>query len=424
MSQFLMPSLGSDMTSGTLVEQSIAPGQSFKRGDVIAAVETQKGVIEVEVFEDGTLDRWLVDLGTEVPVGMPLALIAQEGDPKPEIPPEPKPPEPPDLPEVPFEPIPEPDTPPDITPPPPDTQPPVEIVTPPPQAIESPGQTTLPPPQATRPRITPAARRLARESGLDLARHAPKDRQVLNRKQVECMVATSEKTRDGPAAKPDAGTEMRKAIAAAMSRSKKEIPHYYLAHQVDLTAAEAFLTKVNADRAPEDRLLMGALAARAIALALKKYPEFNGHHDGMGFHPVDRVHLGIAIHLRTGGLVAPALFDADSRNVDDLMTALSDLVTRVRAGRFKARELTDATITLTSLGARGIDQVTGVIYPPQVAIVGMGTPRLQPMVHDGQVTPRLSAALTLAADHRVSDGHRGALFLKAIDAKLQEPETL
>lgn len=413
MSQFLMPSLGSDMISGTLVEQTIAPGQTFKRGDVIAAVETQKGVIEVEVFQTGTLDRWLVDLGTEVPVGAPLALIAQEDEPepaKPEIPPEPKPPEPPEKPEVPFDPIPEPDTPPDTTPPAPDTQPPVEAV--------------VPPTQATRAKITPAARRLARKTGIDLATLTASPDQILNRQHIERLAASSQKSRDGPSANTDPTTEMRKAIAAAMSRSKKEIPHYYLAHQVDLTAADAHLAKMNADRAPEDRLLMGALAARAIALALKKYPEFNGHYDTKGFQPADTVHLGIAIHLRTGGLVAPALFDADSRTADDLMAGLSDLVSRVRAGRFKARELTDATITLTSLGARGVDQVTGVIYPPQVAIIGMGTPRLQPMIHDGQVAPRLAADLTLAADHRVSDGHRGALFLKTIDTRLQEPEAL
>ena len=412
MSQFLMPSLGSDMTSGTLVEQTIAPGHTFKRGDVIAAVETQKGVIEVEVFEDGTLDHWLIDLGTEVPVGAPLAQLAQEGDPKsamPEIPHEPEPYEPSKTPEVACEPTRKPETPPDTAPAPPATLPP-----------SGPRMT---PARATRPRITPAARRLARETGIDLSRHAPEHSKILNRQYVERLTTTSEKTRDGPIIKPDAATEMRKAIAAAMTRSKREIPHYYLAHQVDLTAADAHLSQVNADRAPQDRLVMGALAARAIALALKKYPEFNGHYDN-AFRPADAVHIGIAIHLRTGGLVAPALFDADTRTTDDLMQSLSDLVTRVRDGRFKARELSDATITLTSLGARGVDQVTGVIYPPQVAIIGMGTPRLQPAIHDGTVTPRLSAALTLAADHRVSDGHRGALFLKAIDAKLQEPDTL
>ncbi|MCK8462452.1 2-oxo acid dehydrogenase subunit E2 [Aliiroseovarius sp. S1339] len=424
MSQFLMPSLGADMTSGKLVEQTIAAGEAFQRGDVIAAVETQKGVIEVEVFEDGVLDRWLVDLGTEVPVGMPLAVIAHEGDPQPdhpEIPSEPKPPMPPDIPVVRAEPDPtqEP-TPPETVPLPPEPQPQLGELSPTTASETS----ATPYVGATRPRITPAARRLAAELGIDPAGLTLATDQILNRQQIEQLAVTLAETRDSPAPKSDAAGEMRKAIAAAMTRSKREIPHYYLAHQVDLTTADAYLTKLNAERAPTTRLLMGALFARAIALALTKFPEFNGHYKTDGFCPAEAVHLGIAIHIRTGGLVAPALFDAETRTADDLMQGLSDLVSRVRAGRFKARELSDATITMTSLGARGVDLVTGVIYPPQVAIVGVGTPRLRPMVHDEHVVPRLSATLSLAADHRVSDGHRGALFLRAIDTKLQEPQNL
>ena len=413
MSQFLMPSLGSDMTSGTLVEQTIAAGETFKRGDVIAAVETQKGVIEVEVFENGTLESWLVDLGTEVPVGTPLATLAQEDEPKkpvePDIPPEPAPPARPDTPDIPPEPMPEPDpAPPETVPVPPEIEPLIDGA-----------KLTKP-----RPRITPAARRLAAKRGINLAELTLDPKRIVNRRSIERLAATTQRSRDGPAMKRDPASEMRKAIAAAMTRSKREIPHFYLAHLIDLTAVDAFLSQTNADKPPEDRLVMGALTARAIALALKKYPEFNGHFTADGFQPSDAVHLGVAIHIRSGGLVAPALFDAGTRPLNDLMAGLSDLVSRVRAGRFKARELSDATITMTSLGARGVDQVTGVIYPPQVAIVGVGTPRFEPMVHDGKVVPRLASTLTLAADHRVSDGHRGALFLKTIDAKLQEPESL
>lgn len=417
MSQFLMPSLGADMETGTLVEQLIAPGQAFKRGDVIAAVETQKGVIEVEVFEDGVLESWLVALGTEVPVGAALAALAQEGDPKPaqpEIPPEPAPPTRPDTPEILPEPTPVPDSePPETVPIPPEVEPPIDT------AVFA---------AASRPKITPAARRLAAQSGVDLTTLATNPDKIITRQHIENLAAIAANPREGPTitsdVKPAATSEMRKAIAAAMTRSKREIPHYYLAHQVDLTAADAYLTKENENREPDARLLMGVLTSRAIALSLKKYPEFNGHYKENEFHPSKAVHLGIAIHLRTGGLVAPALFDAESRTAHDLMAGLSDLVTRVRAGRFKARELTDATITMTSLGARGVDQVTGVIYPPQVAIIGVGTPRLTPSIHDGQVAARVTTNLTLAADHRVSDGHRGALFLKAIDTKLQEPDTL
>jgi pyruvate dehydrogenase E2 component (dihydrolipoamide acetyltransferase) len=352
-----------------------------------------------------------------VPVGAPLAALAQEGDPKPvrpEIPPETAPATRPETPEIAPEPTPVPDTEaPETVPMPPEIEPPVDTV-----------DLTA----TSRPKITPAARRLAAQTGLDLGTLTSDPDKIITRQHIENLAAIAADPHEGPTVttgvKPDSTSEMRKAIAAAMTRSKREIPHYYLAHLVDLTAADTYLTSVNANRQPDARLLMGILTARAIALALTKYPEFNGHYDADGFRPADAVHLGIAIHIRTGGLVAPALFDVESRKIDDLMAGLNDLVTRVRAGRFKARELSDATITMTSLGARGVDQVTGVIYPPQVAIVGVGTPRLTPAVHDGQVKPRLTTSLTLAADHRVSDGHRGALFLKAIDTKLQEPDTL
>ncbi len=404
MSAFLMPSLGADMEAGTLVEQLIAAGDPVKRGDVIGAVETQKGVIEIEAFETGVLTEWLVTLGTEVPVGTPLAMIrtGAQDEPEPDEPLEPDEPEtePPELPEpeepIPDEPIPE--------------DPP----------YEDPGPSEPIPEMPTydpqmRLRITPAARRLAAQRGVDPATLKLPEGRAITRADILGMAPTT---------KPPPPSDMRAAIAAAMSRSKREIPHYYLAHMVDLTVVDGFVTALNKDRPPENRILLGAAMAKAVALALKKYPEFNGHNEDGLFTPSKPVHLGLAINIRGGGLVAPALFDAQNKTLEALMQDMSDLVTRVRAGRFRARELSDATITLTSLGDRGVDELYGVIYPPQVAIVGVGTPRLYPMIEAGQVAPRLAARITLAADHRVSDGHRGALFLKAIDKHLQEPDTL
>ena len=396
MSQFLMPSLGADMEAGTLVEQLIAPGQPVKRGDVIGAVETQKGVIEIEVFEDGVLDDWLVEIGTEVPVGTPLASIRRADA---------RPSEGSIVSERTSRDTPQPETMPKSEEKPPQ---PASAV------IKATVIDAVPQPKI-RPRITPSARRLAAEKGVDLTALTVKPGSTITRADVEAMQAS---------VKPEPLSDMRAAIGAAMSRSKREIPHYYLSHRVDLSAADAFVTLANANREPADRLLISALYAKAIARALSKYPEFNGHFLDGQFHQGDTVNLGLATHIRGGGLVAPALFDAQSQTVDALMQAMRDLVMRVRAGRFRARELSDATVTLTSLGDRGVDQLLGVIYPPQVAIIGMGTPRLQPIVHDAKVTTRLGATLTLAADHRVSDGHRGALFLRTIDKLLQAPETL
>ena len=217
---------------------------------------------------------------------------------------------------------------------------------------------------------------------------------------------------------------MRKAIAAAMVRSKREIPHYYLSHSVDMTDVLAWLGATNAARSPTERLLPVVLLLKAVALALREMPEFNGVYGEGGFTASGSIHVGTAIAIRGGGLIAPAIHDADRLSLVDLMAALRDLVSRVRAGRLRSSELTDPTITVSSLGERGVDGLFGVIYPPQVALVGFGTPVLRPWIRDGVVVPRSVMVVTLAADHRVSDGHRGALLLLEIERLLREPEML
>lgn len=396
MTQFVMPSLGADMEDGVLVEQLIAVGEPVNRGDIIAAVETQKGAIEIEVFESGVLDKWLVPLGTKVPVGTPIAEIRSSettiSQDKPEMP---------------------------------------QLVDPVPlphdarQQIESsskPIQPEIPhhaPPSAMdhtdegRQRVTPAARRHAAKTDFDLT--------TLGRDRI---IALADLPQNHTSPDPTPLSGMRQAIAAAMSRSKREIPHYYLSDTINLTAAQAFVADHNAELPPEKRLLVGALFIRAIAQATFKFTEFNGHFENDQFVHNPKPHVGMAINLRGGGLVAPALHDADTGSLDDLMYRLRDLVERVRQGRFRARELSDPTITLTSLGDRGVTGITGVIFPPQVAIIGIGTPTWQPVVSDRKIVARLGATITLAADHRVSDGHRGAGFLRAIISNLQKPENL
>ena len=417
MSAFLMPSLGADMEAGTLVEQLLSPGDNVKRGDVIAAIETQKGVIEIEVFEDGVLEDWLVDLGTKVPVGTPLAMIRSTSDSAaadPETPdtPEPEAPQPHDPKPAPVpreDPAPH-----DPAPQGPGPEVPVPEGPFPEIPVPEDRARTEAKPVRSRQRISPAARRLAAQTGVDPSRLGPGTGKPITRSDIAALA------RDHTPAQSD----MRAAIAAAMSRSKREIPHYYLSHTVDLTKADSFITAENATRAPGDRLLLGALYLKALARAVKKVPEMNGTFEEGEFHQSEAVHTGLAIALRSGGLVAPALFDADTQNLDELMTSMRDLIARVRAGRYRARELSEATITLSSLGDRGVDQLYGVIYPPQVAIVGIGTPALRPWVEGAKVVPRLTATLTLAADHRVSDGRRGALFLATIAKHLQTPERL
>jgi pyruvate dehydrogenase E2 component (dihydrolipoamide acetyltransferase) len=217
---------------------------------------------------------------------------------------------------------------------------------------------------------------------------------------------------------------MRAAIAAAVTRSKREIPHYYLAHDIDLQAAMVWLQQLNAQRTVAERLLPATLLIKAIATALASHREFNGFYLDGRAAPSDAIHVGIVTALRGGGLLAPAIPDANTRPLDALNTALLDVVHRARTGGVRASELTDATISVTSLGDRGVGAVYGVIYPPQVAIIGIGTITDRPWAVQGMLDVRPVVTITLAADHRVSDGHRGGLFLSTIRDLLQHPEAL
>jgi pyruvate dehydrogenase E2 component (dihydrolipoamide acetyltransferase) len=230
----------------------------------------------------------------------------------------------------------------------------------------------------------------------------------------------------GPAAKPapSRADAMRQTIAAAMARSKREIPHYYLAEDIPLAAAVELLARLNANRSIADRLLLAPLLLRAVALSLKRYPELNGFYRGGGFAPGAGIHLGVAISLRTGGLLAPALRDAADKDLGTLNRELLDLVQRTRAGSLKSSELSDATITVTNLGDQGVHSVFPIIYPPQVAIVGFGRVVERPWVVDGTLRAVPLVGASLGADHRVSDGHRGGLFLAALRELLQQPDEL
>ncbi len=412
MYEFRMPSLGADMESGTLVEWLKKPGDAISRGDIVAVVETEKGAVEIEIFMSGTLDQWLVQEGQTVPVGMPLALIATEKEEK--------------APSI-------------SAPAPRPASEKAEAPPPVPAAVQAQPLpvTQAPPPVAlaaeARIKASPAARAYAREHGIDLAAITPgTPGGAILRADAERGAALQTQAPATPtpasARRSKHGFDfdkMRHAIAAAMARSKREIPHYYLSTQINLRHATAWLTETNANRQPERRLLMNVLLLKAVAQAVKAYPRFNGFYLNDAFTQAQGIHLGPAISIRGGGLVAPAMHDCDQKSLDEIMTSLRDLVARVRAGSIRSSEMSDPTITVTALGERGVDAVFGVIYPPQVAIVGFGAPHLAPVAHaDGGLAVEPVILASLAADHRVTDGHLGARFLSQIAALLQEPEKL
>jgi pyruvate dehydrogenase E2 component (dihydrolipoamide acetyltransferase) len=217
---------------------------------------------------------------------------------------------------------------------------------------------------------------------------------------------------------------MRKAIGALMARSKREVPHYYLTDVVDLAAATEWLRRHNQDLPVSERVVVAALLCKATALAARQVPELNGYWVDEAFEPAEAVHLGVAVSLRGGGLVTPAIHDAASLTVPETMAALRDLVERARRGVLHRRELTEGTLTVTNLGERGAESVLGVIFPPQVGLVGFGRPVDRVVAVDGLVGVRPTTTVTLSGDHRASDGHRGGVFLEAIHTLLEHPEDL
>jgi pyruvate dehydrogenase E2 component (dihydrolipoamide acetyltransferase) len=217
---------------------------------------------------------------------------------------------------------------------------------------------------------------------------------------------------------------MREAIAAAMSRSKHEIPHYYLSHTVDVTPATQWLAAHNAAAPVTQRLLFAALLIKAVALACRELKGFSGYYRDGRYEEAPAVHVGVAVALRGGGLVAPAITDTAEKSLVALMDDFRALVTRARAGRLRASELAAPTIILTSLGEDSVDAVFPIIQPPQVAIVGAGSVVERPWIADGEVVARQVLTLSLGADHRVTDGRLGAQFLARIAAKLVKPGSL
>lgn len=392
MSLFRMPSLGADMEAGTLVEWLIRPGDLIQSGDIVAVVETQKGAIEVEIFDACEVIELLASAGDELPVGAPMAVIKKAGETLEDLAPE----------EI-------------------ETR---EGKTPPPSELQSSVATI------TKPRETglasPAARRRAREAGLDvttIAGSGPGGAVRLADVEIELAGAAS-RSRPTPEDKRPDQSPMRAAVSAAVVRSKQEIPHYYLSHEIDLQPATDWLTKFNARRPPSERLILGALLIKATALAARKAPQINGVWKDSVYCPSQSVHTGVAISLREGGLVAPALIGAAEVDLTGIMANMKDLVKRARTGRLRSSEFSSPTITVSSLGDRGVDALYGIIFPPQAALVGFGTPKEKPWVVEGRIEPRLIVQATLSADHRVSDGRIGARFMAEIAAYLQKPEEL
>lgn len=388
MIEFKLPSLGSDMDQGKLLAWHVKPGDAIRSGQVVAVVDTSKAAVDVEIWNDGTVFELVVQPGETVPVGAVLATLLEPGETAEHARQMQRS---------------------NAAPPPAPAVPGIGV-----------GSAAGAAP-AGRRRVSPAARKHAEDAGIDLAGvtgTGPDGAVTLQ--DVEHAIHAAP-----PApAPPDRHREMRKSIAAAMSRSKREIPHYYLSETVPMRRAQEWLAEANARRPVTERLLMATLQLKAVALALQDYPDLNGFFRDGAHQGSMQAHVGVAIALRQGGLIAPALHDVAAKPLEQLMRELADLVRRARAGSLRSSEMSAPTITVTNLGEQGVEAVFGVIYPPQVALVGFGRIGERAWASGGGLYAMPVTTASLAADHRVSDGHRGALFLADLRERLQRPAEL
>jgi pyruvate dehydrogenase E2 component (dihydrolipoamide acetyltransferase) len=410
-SEVVMPQMGADMTEGTLLHWLKHEGDAVARGDIIAEIETDKANVEIEAFEAGIFRKTLASEGDVIPIGGIIAIVAGADD--------------------------------DISAYASGSAatasaaaaagPAATAVAAAPAAIRAPQRTVLTAAQPAnghgRLRISPVARRIADERGIDIGaiRGTGPDGRII-RRDVEAYAAAPQAAparagrTPGAAAPAPAASKMRQAIARRMSQSKREAPHYYLLIDVDMTDAVAFRKQAN-EVFPEDgRISINDLIVKAAALALQTHPMFNatiaGGEAQAELHAEQNICIGIALE---SGLIAPALLDAGSKPLPQLAREARDLAARAKGGSLRPDEMSAGTFTISNLGAYGVETLIAIIQPPQTAILGVGAVTAQPAVHDGAITIRQMMKAALSADHRITDGAQGAQFLAEIKRVLEHP---
>jgi pyruvate dehydrogenase E2 component (dihydrolipoamide acetyltransferase) len=493
--EIVMPQMGAEMEEGTLIRWLKKPGEYVRRGEIVAEIETDKATVDLESFEEGYFLGGVVPEGTKVPVGTVIGYLGAQGEPLPGAPaaapppaaPAPTPAEAPPSPAAarpaaeaaPVQaaaeaPAPPPRAAPVPPPPPPVAPPEREAPAPPAPAVREPAiaadgraaaartPTMTPPPPGARLRVSPVARSIAEELGIDLrqVRGSGPDGRIMRRDVEEyarahgllpgAPVPTAVPPAPPPppaAAPPPAAvppapeaampapappaaapaveplSRMRQAIARRMAAAKREIPHYYITVTVDMTAALAFRRQVNAALPEDAQLTVTDLLVKACALALERHPRFNMAYTEEGLRRREAINIGIAVALEDG-LVAPAVLNCQGKSLGALAREAHDLVQRARGGRLRPAELSEGTFTISNLGMYGVETLIAIIQPDQSAILGVGAVEPRPVVRDGQVVVREMMTLALSADHRVTDGAEGARFLAEIKDLLEHPERL
>jgi len=416
--QILMPALSPTMTEGKLTKWLKKEGDSVSSGDVIAEIETDKATMEVEAADEGTLGRILVAEGSEgVPVNQPIALLLEEGEDASAL-----------------------DAAATAGPPPPqEAVAPPQPEAPPPAAAPTPA---VPPPAAPAGRgnrvfASPLARRMAAQANLDLSRisgSGPHGRIV--KADVEAAVASGVAAAPAPAAvpapAPTAGyrevphSTMRKVIAERLAASKRDIPHFYLTVDCNLDALLALRQQLN-DKAPEGegayKLSVNDFVVRAVALALRAYPEANVSWTDEAMRLFETVDVCVAV-ATPNGLITPVVRNADHKGLAAISGEVRELAVRARDGKLMPEDYQGGGFTISSLGMYGITEFSAIINPPQACLLAVGAAEQRPIVKDGALAVATMMSCTLSADHRAVDGAKGAEFMGVFKSLIEDPLTM
>lgn len=436
----IMPKLGFDMAEGTLINWTVQIGQAIKKGDVIAEIETDKATIEIETTVEGTVLQLLAEPGDVVAVGSPIGYVGAEGEAPPEG-------------AAPAKAAPVAEEPAPVAPAP------VAQAAPAPAAgvAEAGGDGLL--------KISPIARRLADERGIDPRRvkgTGPGGR--ITKKDIEsfpigeapaaplaaaapappkaapAVPATPpippEATRptmptfteipSGPDVEIIPLSRIRARIGQRLVESKQFVPHFYVTSDIDVAAALALRAQLNASISDEaGKISVNDLIVKAAALALRRFPNLNSHYYGDKLVRHKRINIGIAVALPEGGLVNVTSYDADKASLGTMAANHRDMITRAREGKVKPHEIEGSTFSVSNLGPFDVDHFSAIINPPEAGILAVGSAKKVPVVlEDGTLGVGMRMKATISVDHRVSDGVEAAEFMQALKELLENPMRL
>jgi len=409
-----MEALSPTMEEGRLVKWHKHEGDAVKAGDTLAEVETDKAIMDLQARADGILRQVSAAEGQTVPVGKELAVIVAPGEPlgagrgtgdEGRVAPSPA----------------------------------ATVPAPSPAPRHSPPAAAAA--DAAPVKASPLARRMAKESGVDLkllTGSGPGGRVV--RRDLETAAARPAATVSASApvapvppppspvsvSRTDASyedvplTQIRKTIAKRLAASLGPVPHYFLTTEVDMERAAEAREALNRNLGDEGRISFNDIVVKAAALALTRHRACNAWFQDDHIRYWNEVHVGVAVAVEDG-LITPVIRHADRKSLREIGREAHDLAQRARNRRLRPEEYTGSTFSVSNLGMFDIDQFTAVINPPEAAILAVGSVTQKPVVADGTIVARRRVRLTLSCDHRVIDGATGAVFLKTLKQMLENP---